>query len=116
MLVQNCVLYGKNRGEWPVVWYCLCCEASVGCHPFSVYPLGKMADRAVKTARQYVHGLLDPLWQSGQMTRGQAYARLAERMGIPPWESVHVGTMDLAQCTLAAECLREMAMAEDFGA
>jgi hypothetical protein len=116
VLVHNRALYGKNIGEWPVVWYCLCCEASVGCHPFSVYPLGRMADRATKNARAQVHALLDPLWQSGRMTREQAYWRLAELMGVPPWEQVHVGQMTMAECARAAECLRPLSLVEDFGA
>jgi hypothetical protein len=115
VLVQNRVLYGENIGEWPALYFCLCCEASVGCHDFSIYPKGLMADRAVRAARQQVHRLLDPLWQSGRMTRDQAYNLLAEAMRVPPWETVHVGSMDMAQCARAAEALRGLSMVDDFG-
>jgi hypothetical protein len=78
--------------------------------------MGLMADRQTKAARRQVHELLDPIWESGLMTRSEAYVLLAERMGIPPWEEVHVGWMDLQQCVLAADCIREMSLAVQFGA
>jgi hypothetical protein len=115
VLVQNRVLYGRNHGDWPVLWFCLSCEASVGCHPQSVYPLGRMADRATKNARTQVHQLLDPLWQEGPLSRDEAYALLAERMNVPPWEEVHVGEMTLEECARAADCLRELSLAVQFG-
>jgi hypothetical protein len=116
VLVQNRVLYGSNQGKWPVVWYCLSCEASTGCHPFSVFPMGIMADRQTKAARRQMHELLDPIWESGLMSRSEAYALLAERMGVPPWEEVHVAWMSLQQCAVAAECIRELSLAVQFGA
>jgi hypothetical protein len=32
--------------------------------------------------RNSAHALFDPLWHSGQMTRGQAYEWLAEKIGL----------------------------------
>ena len=45
------ILYnGREYGDWPYIYYCDCCGASVGLHPFSVYPLGTMADAATRSA------------------------------------------------------------------
>jgi hypothetical protein len=49
------------------------------------------------------------------MTRDQAYAMLAEGMGIPPWKRAHIGEMGLEELTRAAEVLKPLGIVEDFG-
>lgn len=48
-------------------------------------------------ARQAAHRAFDPQWQSGKMTRHQAYVELARRLGIPVHKA-HMQLFDLATC------------------
>ena len=48
-------------------------------------------------ARQAAHRAFDPLWQSGKMTRTQAYAWLAWELGIPA-KDCHMLRMDSSMC------------------
>lgn len=65
-------------------WKCDTCLGYVGCHhktnnPTS--PLGYIATPAILDARKKIHALLDPLWKSGKIKRGQAYAYVTKRLG-----------------------------------
>jgi hypothetical protein len=65
-------------------WKCDTCGAYVGCHHKTknrTKPLGVLPTPAILTARKKIHGLLDPLWQNGHITRGQAYAYVTRRLG-----------------------------------
>lgn len=48
-------------------------------------------------ARSAAHAAFDPLWQSGRMTRSQAYGELARRLGIPKHQA-HMQMFDKATC------------------
>ena len=37
----------------------------------------------LRKARREIHAILDPLWQSGKIKRGQAYAYISHRIGYP---------------------------------
>lgn len=65
-------------------WRCERCNNFVGCHHKTndpLRPLGVIPTPELKHARQHIHRLLDPLWQSGEMRRKQLYAILSERLG-----------------------------------
>lgn len=85
-------------------WRCDPCEAHVGCHdpnPRFGYdgtqPLGRLANEGLRRAKNRAHALFDPLWRSGRMTRVQAYAWLAKKLGIAV-EACHIGEFDEAMC------------------
>ena len=106
-VVTNDQIYnGRQYGEWP--WVCLCdnaeCGAYVGFHPFTGIPLGTLARRPLRDARKQAKALFNPFWESGRMTRGEAYASLAKAMGIPELEC-HFGWFDEAQCQQAIDHL-----------
>lgn len=44
-------------------------------------PLGFLASPEVKKWRKIIHATLDPLWKSGKIKRGQAYAFISHRIG-----------------------------------
>jgi hypothetical protein len=105
-------LYGKR------FYRCAPCNAYCGTHPDG-RPLGQPADKNLRKARGYVHGLFDPLHErvadaydgedNGRIrgvARSRAYRWLAERMGIPVAES-HVAMFDLERCRLAYRILRD---------
>lgn len=65
-------------------WRCDACGNYVGCHHKTAAPttpLGCIPTPEVKAARQHIHAILDPIWQSGRMGRKELYARLTERLG-----------------------------------
>lgn len=108
---QNCVLYGRNSGSWPMVWICNDCNASVRCHDGTDIPLGTMADQATRTARAQAHKAFDKLWKDGYYSRGGAY-RWLQGVMIMKREDCHISRMTEAQCAdvikLSKERLREL--------
>lgn len=94
--IENEKLYGIRKGKWPYVWRCLNCNASVGCHPNTFRPLGKMASRAVRVLRKDAHIVFDQLWQSGLLTRSAAYLWLADKLNISVAEC-HISLLSMAQ-------------------
>ena len=65
-------------------WKCDTCKNYVGCHHKTkqrTKPLGVIATPEILEARKKIHALLDPLWKSGRIKRGQAYAYVTNRLG-----------------------------------
>lgn len=65
-------------------WRCDACGNHVGCHwrtADRTRPLGVIATPEVKNARQHLHRLIDPIWQSGRMKRSHLYARITAALG-----------------------------------
>lgn len=88
------VLRGSRYG---LFWGCTQfpqCRGTHGAHPDGE-PLGIPADKATKRKRIEAHDAFDQIWKSEFMTRGQAYAWLADRMGLP---EVHFGAFNAEQC------------------
>lgn len=93
-------------------WNCSPCGAWVGCHPGTLNPLGRLADTALRAAKQRAHAAFDPIWQkecAGTGFKGRArrsaYAWLADAMGMKP-EDCHVGKLDVAECDRVVELCR----------
>ncbi|MFT3955769.1 MAG: zinc-finger-containing protein [Piscinibacter sp.] len=80
-------------------WVCWPCNAWVGCHKAGdgTEPLGMLADEPLRNARSAAHNAFDPLWQNGEMSREDAYAWLADAMGISALKC-HIGWMDIDEC------------------
>ncbi len=97
-LVSNHLQYGKVVGDWPLIYYCFNCKASVGCHAGTNIPLGKMADRETRRERRRAHKEFDRLWQEGLFrTRHGANEWLARELNIS--RSVcHIGLFDYNTC------------------
>lgn len=64
-------------------WLCVPCKAYVGVKSdsSSCDPLGTLADAATRAARLAAHNVFDPIWRTGEMTRGMAYTWLADELG-----------------------------------
>ena len=65
-------------------WKCDKCGNFVGCHHKTkdrTRPLGCIPTPEVKNARQHIHKVLDPLWESGKANRKQVYADLTSLIG-----------------------------------
>jgi hypothetical protein len=65
-------------------YFCFDCRASVGCHPGTTIPLGRMGNRLTRTLRSRAHAEFDKLWFDGLLTRSKAYDWLAKQLEIEP--------------------------------
>ena len=96
-----------NGRDFGAVYHCAAGHepAWVGVHKGTLKPLGRLADRALRRAKQDAHAAFDPMWKTvmerdaiGQNeARKRGYAWLAGQMGLPP-EGMHVGMLDIEQC------------------
>ena len=65
-------------------WICNTCSNFVGCHhkiKGSTRPLGCIPTPEIRNARAYIHKLLDPLWKSGKIGRGELYKKISDNIG-----------------------------------
>lgn len=106
-LVENSEIYnGRTYGDWPYAYLCRDCDSYVGTHPSTDIPLGTLADKKTRDARNVCKKVFEPIWRNGEMSRSKAYAWLAERMGIEV-SACHFGLFDVDQCYQAAKICRE---------
>lgn len=89
-------LYHKHFYE------CIPCDAYVGCHPGTTNPLGRLANAELRKAKSAAHAAFDPIWKSGRMRRGSAYAWLCDKLQIPK-DECHIGMMDVGMCRRVVE-------------
>lgn len=83
--------------------------AYVGTHPGTITPLGRLADKVLRKAKNNAHQAFDYIWKDRIMTRKEAYAWLAKELGIPP-ERCHIGMMDVSTCNAVVDaCLLKLA-------
>lgn len=81
------------------------CRAWVGCHPVTDVPLGRLANAALRRWKNRAHAAFDPLWRDGPLSRSQAYAWLATKLGIPCGRC-HIGMFDVDECRKVEELAR----------
>ncbi|VWD55868.1 zinc-finger-containing protein [Burkholderia contaminans] len=93
-IVNNSAIYGREYGEWPWAFLCRSYRAYVG----PAIPLGTLADEPTRDARKRAKAAFNPIWQSGAMTRTDAYIWLARQLGIENHEECHIGWFDVATC------------------
>jgi hypothetical protein len=104
-LVNGSVLYPHRHDlVGKKFWHCANCNAWVGCHPRSrkhnqdgTEPLGRLANAELRKWKQAAHAAFDPLWKSGDMTRTEAYAWLADALGVSV-ANMHIGMLDVDGC------------------
>ena len=87
---------------------CVCskypeCDAYVKCHPGTRIPMGPLADKKLRKLRQQAHKSFNRLFESGLMTRKDAYVWLAEKLMLPG-EKAHIGELGEYYCN---EVIRE---------
>jgi hypothetical protein len=81
-------------------WKCDGCGNHVGCHHKTrnrTRPLGNIPTKELRNARQHIHKVLDPIWQSGKMPRGKVYAKLAEQLGLAEYHTAEIKTVEEAR-------------------
>jgi hypothetical protein len=108
-LVENRAIYGKPYGRWPYAYLCTNreCDSYVGIHPRTDIPLGTLGNKATRAARKRAKTLFMVLWESGEMTQDEAYAWLADALGITPVGHCHVAWFDIPMCERVVKVLSE---------
>ncbi|MBQ9346670.1 MAG: DUF3268 family zinc-finger domain-containing protein [Oscillibacter sp.] len=103
--VDSSVIYrGKSYG---MIYLCPHCGAYVGVHRGTDKPLGRLANAELRRWKKAAHAAFDPLWRYGRFAgrRNDAYAWLAEQMGLPPSET-HIGMFDVLKCRMVVQICR----------
>jgi hypothetical protein len=110
MLATGRDVYGRScighEYETLPFYHCRSCEAWVGCHPGTKNPLGRLANGALRKAKQAAHEAFDALWKPGPRqrtsSRSRAYFWLSNRLRMKS-EDCHIGMFDVAQCKEVVE-------------
>lgn len=95
------VVYGPKASDPSAKLYVCArypmCDSYVAAHRKSLLPMGTLADGELRRKRKAAHLVLDQLWQSGLMSRKEAYRMLQLYMGIPE-EEAHIAKFSLERC------------------
>lgn len=91
-----------HRGDLAALpfWRCDTCGNFVGCHYRTknpTTPLGCIATPEIKSARQKIHRVLDPIWKSGRMSRREVYRKVSDAMGQAEYHTAEIKTLDEAR-------------------
>lgn len=105
VLVKGTVIYPHRQDLYHRnFWHCAPCDAYVGTHKRNrkhgfdgTEPLGRLANAELRKAKIATHDAFDPLWASGSMSRQDADAWLAEKLGISA-ANCHIGMFDVDTC------------------
>lgn len=102
-------VYGKGRYFGPIH---ICknyptCDAYVGCHKGTTRALGRLANKELREAKMAAHAAFDPLWKDRGLKRTDAYAWLAEKLGIK-MRDCHIAEFDVDKCQQTIEACNEM--------
>lgn len=91
----NAEIYGREYGNGKC-YKCTACDAYVGVHAGTHIPLGRLANKELRTLKKECHTLFDPSWKNNRhLSREKAYGRLATLLDIPTKEC-HFGWFDKA--------------------
>lgn len=106
-LVTGEAIYPHRRDLHAKHFYrCEPCGAYVGCHSGTTKALGRLANAELRAAKMAAHAAFDPKWRAGNMKRKQAYAWLADKLGMEI-NKCHIGMFDVALCTRVAQVCSE---------
>lgn len=89
----------RRHAQYGLFWGCdsyASCGTSHGARPDGT-PLGEPATRETKEWRVRAHAAFDPLWQSGKLTRNEAYDWLCQVMN-KTLEKGHIALFSVEEC------------------
>ena len=100
--VDSIEVYQSSHG---MIYLCRHCEAWVGVHKGTETPLGRLANKELRRAKQAAHRVFDRLWRrvmnrdniAKHHARGRAYKWLARELGIKTI-NCHIGMFNIEQC------------------
>ena len=94
-LVDSSEIYGQAYGG--MCYYCVPCQAWVGCHKDSTKSLGRLADKNLRKLKHLAHEAFDPIWKDGYMSRSEAYLMLSRAFELPIGQT-HIGMFNEELC------------------
>lgn len=105
--------YGKlnypYKQDFGSIFVCVPCQAWVGCHKGTETPLGRLANKELRDAKQVAHSFFDGLWKrkiskgyTKEDARSAAYKWLAKQLGTLEMYT-HIGMFDIDQCNKVVE-------------
>ena len=84
-------------------WKCDGCGNWVGCHHKTsnrTRPLGCIPTREITAIRKQIHGIIDPLYKNGSLSRREVYRRIASELGIKSYHTGAIKSLDEANKVL----------------
>ncbi|CAB5212840.1 Protein of unkown function DUF3268 [uncultured Caudovirales phage] len=80
-------------------WKCDGCGNYVGCHHKTANPtepLGNIPTPELRKARNHIHAILDPIWKTKKIKRGELYKIISDHMGFG-YHTAQIRTIDEAR-------------------
>lgn len=111
-LVSSSIVY--NGRDFGLIYLCdnyPNCDAYVGVHKGTNQPLGRLANAELREWKKKAHAAFNPLYESGEMSRKQAYKLMQSLMNMDEKEA-HIGKFDVEQCKMLIEKLTEYRQAQ----
>lgn len=101
-LVTGAEIYGPGTGyDWARFFQCPECGGYVSTSRTGE-PLGTIPTKEIRALRSQIHAVIDPIWRSGTLRRGEVYKRMARALGIPEYHTAELSTVDIAERALKA--------------
>ena len=94
-------IYSHRRDLYDLpFWKCDTCGNFVGCHHKTknrTRPLGVIPTKELKNARKHIHALIDPMWKSKKIRRGDLYKELAACLGVEEYHTAEIKDIEFAR-------------------
>ena len=94
------VVYGERAAPGSKLYVCgnyPACDSYVAAHRVSRLPMGTLANRELRRKRRMAHIALNRLWESGMMSKKEAYRWMQVQMGLPETEA-HIAKFSEMRC------------------
>jgi hypothetical protein len=108
--VDSIVVYIKK--SYGMIYLCRPCDAWVGVHRGTSQALGRLADKQLRMWKRKAHEAFDKIWQTGRLSRDNAYYWLSIQLFIPR-EITHMGMFDIEQCKMVVKVCNTILKTED---
>ena len=92
IFTSNSAVYGGKEYGNGKCYKCTKCDSYVGVHDGTEIPLGRLADKELRSLKKRCHALFDPVWKENKyLSRGQAYGKLANYLLNISADECHFG-------------------------
>lgn len=100
-LVDGSIIYPHRKDLSQILSYqCEKCKNYVGVHKGTETPLGCIPTPEIREIRKRIHGVLDPLWHSGKISRSKLYQKMAKELGIKEYHTAEINSIFKANLCL----------------